>query len=118
MMLTEQVFAQATLLTGNLEGKQQELLRILCAAATAGLRSRLKEELTPEDCRTEFVTAASMIALAQLQQTIHEEELEEFRAGDLTVKHSKANVNFGSLRQQAEQLMLPFLKDGFVFRGV
>ena len=117
MMLTEQVYAQATLLTGNLEDKQRELLRILCAAATSGLKFRLKDGLTVEDCRTEFVTAASLLALAALQAT-GLEEAEEFRAGDLTVKRSKASMDFRQLQHQAEQLMLPFLKDGFVFQGV
>ena len=117
-MLTEQIFAQATLLAGNLGEKQRELLRILCAAATSGLISRLKESLTPDDCGTAFVMAASLIALAGMQETGHEAELEEFRAGDLTVKKGRADTDPDCLRYQAEQLMRPYLKDGFVFQGV
>ena len=117
MMLTEQVLAQATLLTGNLEDKQRELLRILCAAATSGLKSRLKDGLTVEDCRSEFVTAASLFALAALQAT-GQEEAEEFRAGDLTVRRSGTDTSSRCLQRQAELIIQPFLKDGFVFLGV
>ena len=50
MTLKEQVFAQAALLAGELDCRQQDLLSILCAASTSTLTARLREGLTPEDC--------------------------------------------------------------------
>ena len=49
MMLTEQIYAQASLLASPLEEKQQQLLRILCEGAAYALRARLREGMTEED---------------------------------------------------------------------
>ena len=38
MTLTEQVFAQAALLAGELDGRQTNLLRLLCGASASSLR--------------------------------------------------------------------------------
>ena len=51
MTLTEQVFAQAALLAGELDGRQTNLLRLLCGASASSLTARLREGLTPEDCK-------------------------------------------------------------------
>ena len=66
MTLTEQVFAQAALLAGELDGRQTNLLRLLCGASASSLTARLREGLTPEDCKADFIAAASLLALAQL----------------------------------------------------
>ena len=118
MMLTEQVFDQAVRLTGQLEEKQQELLRMLCAAAVSGLASRLREELTPGDCGADFITAASLLALSGLNDVVQEGALEEFRAGDLTVKCTRTETDLSGLRHHVEQIMRPYMKDAFVFQGV
>ena len=47
-----------------------------------------------------------------------DEETEEFRAGDLTVKQGSREQRQKDLRWQAEQLMLPYLRDNFLFAGV
>ena len=50
MMLGEQVFAQAAMLAGELDGRETNLLHVLCAATTSSLTARLKNGLRPEDC--------------------------------------------------------------------
>ena len=64
MMLMDQVLAQALLLAGELDDRQTELLRILCTASASSLAARLREGLTPEDCKADFIVAASLFALA------------------------------------------------------
>ena len=120
MMLIDQVYAQALLLAGDLEERQSQLLQILCTAATASLNARLRDGLTPEDCRAEFVAAASLYALASLGEAAETASVEEFQAGDLTVRQTKAGRDAASncLQRQADMMILPYLKDRFSFLGV
>ena len=116
-MMTEQVYARALLMSGDLDAHQQELLRVLCAANASAMEIRMRDALTPEDCREEFVTAAALCALADMGGF---DEVAEFKAGDLTVKTGWQNgeQSAESLRRQAEALMAPYLKDRFWFVGV
>ena len=120
MTLTEQVFAQAALLAGELEERQRDLLSLLCIAATSSLTSRLREGLTPEDCRADFVAAASLYALAAMNEADENMAIEEFKAGDLTVRQSGGSRDAASrcLYRQAELMIMPYLKDRFSFTGV
>ena len=120
MTLTEQVFAQAALLAGELDGRQTNLLRLLCGASASSLTARLREGLTPEDCKADFIAAASLLALAQLNGVDDDAQVEEFKAGDLTVKQGSKNRDAASqcLQRQAELMIAPYLKDGLSFRGV
>ena len=118
MTLTEQIYAQALLLAGELEEKQTQLLKVLCQGAHNALAGRLREGLAPEDCKADFVAAASLFALAALNEAGQAGTLEEFRAGDLTVKRSGMDTSSRCLQRQAELIIQPFLKDGFVFLGV
>ena len=114
MTLTEQVFAQAALLAGELDGRQTNLLRLLCGASASSLTARLR------DCKADFIAAASLLALAQLNGVDDDTQVEEFKAGDLTVKQGSKNRDAASqcLQRQAELMIAPYLKDGFSFRGV
>ena len=119
MTLKEQVFAQAALLAGDLDGRQTDLLHLLCAASTSSLTARLKEGLTPEDCKADFIAAASLFALAALNEAEDSDQVEEFKAGDLTVKQgSRADAASRCLHNQAELMISPYLKDRFAFLGV
>ena len=120
MMLKDQVFAQAALLAGQLEEKQTELLRVLCLVASSSLAARLRPGLTVEDCKAEFVAAASLYALASLNSAAEDAQVAEFKAGDLTVKKGTAGKDAASrcLLRQAEMILSPFLKDRFLFQGV
>lgn len=118
MMLTEQIFAQAALLAGPLTEQQTELLKVLVQAAASGLRNRLRDGLAEEDCKADFVAAASLYALAALNEAGRSGGLEEFRAGDLTVKRSGMDTSSRCLQRQADLIIQPFLKDSFSFVGV
>ena len=118
MTLKEQVFAQAALLAGQLEGSRLEMLDVLCTASVASLTARLRPGLTPEDCKSDFVAAASLYALAALNEVGDTDRLEEISAGDLTLRKSSADAAANCLRNQAEIMIVPYLKDRFSFRGV
>ncbi len=120
MTLTEQVFAQAALLAGELDERQTDLLSLLCAAATSSLTSRLRDGLTPNDCRADFVAAASLFALAAMNGVDDGVNIAEFKAGDLTVKQNHGSRDAASrcLQHQAELMIMPYLKDNFSFVGV
>lgn len=115
MELRELVFAQAVALAGQQEPRQEELLRLLCGAAVTGLEARLREGLSVDSCKADFVAAAALCALASLGETGG--EIREFRAGDLTVKQG-GDAASRCLRRQAELMMMPYLRDGFAFMGV
>ena len=117
MILGEQVYAQALLLAGDLDERQSQLLQVLCAAAASSLESRLRDGITPEDCKADFIAAASLYALASLGSVEETVNVEEFKAGDLTIRQSKSGRDAASncLQRQAEMIILPYLKDRFSF---
>ncbi len=117
MTLSEQVFAQTQLLTGELDQQQTELLRLLCGITTASLTQRLKDGLSPGDCRADFVAAASLFALSALNGSQDSGNLEEFKAGDLSIKKGGGTKDAASrcLERQAELIISPYLKDRFAF---
>ena len=120
MTVNEQVYAQALLLAGELEEQRSQLLQMLCNAATASLEVRLRDGISVEDCKADFVAAASLYALASLGSVEESALVEEFRAGDLTVRQNRQNRDAASncLRRQADLLILPYLRDRFSFQGV
>ena len=118
MTLTQQVYSQAVLVSG-IDAKQQEmLLTVLCQSAVSGLRNQLRSGITPEDCKADFVAAASLFALAALESALEGSVGEEFRAGDLTVKRSGGSAASNCLFNQAELVIAPYLEDRFAFLGV
>ena len=71
--------------------------------------------IDPQDCKADFVAAASLYALAALSEM---DELQEIKAGDLTLRHGSADSAACCLRYQAEVVIKPYLKDRFSFAGV
>ena len=118
MTLTEQIFAQALLLAGELEQKQMDLLQVLCQGANRSLARRLRDGLTPEDCKADFVTAASLFALSALSVADEKSAVEMFQAGDLSIRRRESDAASNCLRNQAELMIAPYLKDYFSFVGV
>ena len=118
MTLAEQVFAQALLLAGELDEKQEALLTLLCRGAATSLTARLRDGLTPEDCKADFIAAASLYALAAMSGSSDMDRLEQITAGDLTLKRSGSDAAANCLRYQAELMIAPYLKDRFSFKGV
>ena len=118
MTLTEQIVAQACLMAGKLDDRDRELLQLLCQSAASALASRLRNGLTPEDCRADFIAAASLFALAAMSQVSGETALEEVKLGDVTLKRKDADTASRCLHSQATLIIAPYLQDRFCFQGV
>ena len=117
-MITDLVFAQAALLAGQLEEKQMHLLKVLCQTSASSLQRRLRDGITVEDCRADFVAAASLLALAAMGSVGDSQRLEQITAGDFTLRKTGNDAASNCLRAQAELMMTPYLQDQFSFRGV
>jgi hypothetical protein len=115
MNLTEQVFAQCCLLADALDEKEQQLLRVLSRAAVTHLTARLRDGLTPEDLKADFIAAASLFALASLSSAA---QVGEMKLGDVTIKRSGTDTASQCLHNQAALIMAPYVKDSFYFLGV
>lgn len=118
MNLTEQVYAQAFLLSGALDSREQELLRCLCETTVSALKIRLRPGLTPEDCRADFVAAASLFALSALSAASEEKDPDEMKIGDVTLKRGNRDTASKCLHSQGTLIIGPYLADRFCFRGV
>jgi hypothetical protein len=118
MTLTEQIFAHALVLAGELEPRQEALLKVLCRSAENALSMRLRQGLTPEDCKADFISAAGLYALSAMSGMDEMDRLEQITAGDITLKRAGGDVASNCLRYQAELMIAPYLANGFTFRGV
>lgn len=118
MTLTEQIFAHALVLAGELEPRQEALLKLLCRSAENALSMRLRQGLSPEDCKADFISAAGLYALSAMSGTDEMDRLEQITAGDITLKRAGGDVASNCLRYQAELMIAPYLASGFTFRGV
>ena len=118
MMLTEQVFAQACLLAGELNRREQEMLHVLCQGAAASLAARLRPGLLPEDCRADFIAAASLFALSSMSAVKEDAAFGEMKLGDVTLKRQGTDAASRCLYNQAELIIAPYLLDRFSFQGV
>ena len=118
MTLTEQIYAHALMMIRDCEEDQEALLRVLCRAAEVSLRAKLRDGITPEDCRADFIAAASLYARAAMSEMDEAGQLEQFTTGDLTLRRSSCDAAACCLRYQAEMMMAPYVKDRFAFRGV
>lgn len=118
MTLSEQIYAQALVLTQDSQHADLPLLEVLCRCAENSLRQNLREGLTPEDCKADFIAAASLYALAALSEMDEISQLQEIKAGDLTMRRGSTDSAACCLRYQAEIMIKPYLKDRFSFAGV
>ncbi len=118
MSLTEQVLHNARAMAQELAEENQALLEGVCAGAVSSLKNKLKEGVAPEDCLEAFVPAAAMLAVADMSQVGDMAAVEQLSAGDLTLRKAENNAAADCLRRQAQALMQPYLKTGFVFMGV
>lgn len=118
MTLTEQTCAQAALLAGELQPGQEKILPLLCRSAVNALTARLRLGLTPEDCKADFIAAASLFALAALGSVEDMAQVEQMRIGDVTLQSRSRDAASNCLKNQAELMILPYLKDRFSFWGV
>lgn len=118
MTLTEQVYAQTVLLSGTIDSGQESLLRLFCQSAVIGMGQRLREGLTPEDCKADFIAAGALYALAALSETDSAANMERVQFGDVTLIPGGVSAASRCLRRQADMIISPYCRDTFVFRGV
>lgn len=118
MTLAEQVYANAVLISGVDVKEQALLLEVLCQSAVSSLTQQLMDGITPDTCKADFIAAASLYALAALQEADPMTRVQEIKIGDVTVKQGGITSSSTSLRHQAEMMMSPFVKDRFTFRSV
>lgn len=118
MNLTEQIYAQALVLIQDSTDVNLALLNVLCRSAENSLRQKIREGITPEDCKADFVAAASLFALAALSEVDEVAQMEQIQTGDLTLRRGSTDSAACCLRYQAEVMMAPYLKDKFAFVGV
>ena len=118
MSLTEQIQAQALVLTQDSTDVNLPMLEVFCRSAENSLRQKLREGITPEDCKADFIAAASLLALAALSETDELAQVEQISAADMTLRRGSPDSAACCLRYQAELIMKPYLQDKFVFMGV
>lgn len=118
MSLTEQIQAQALVLTQDSTDVNLPMLEVFCRSAENSLRQKLRDGITPEDCKADFIAAASLLALAALSETDDLAQVEQISAADMTLRRGSPDSAACCLRYQAELIMKPYLQDKFVFMGV
>ena len=55
MSLAEQIYAQALVLTQDSTQMNLPMLEVLCRSAENTLQRKLREGITPEDCKADFI---------------------------------------------------------------
>ena len=118
MTAADQVFDQAMLLSGGIDSGQEQMLKVLCRGATGSLAARLREGLTPEDCLADFIASAALYALAALSEVGEQAPMDYIRAGDVTLRPRTRDAAANCLRNQAELMIAPYLRDRFSFLRV
>lgn len=118
MTLNEQVYAQAVMLAGTVEEDRQPLLQMFVQSAVNGLQGRLREGLTVDDCRADFLAAGALYALAALAETDQITNMERVQFADVTLVSGGASAACRCLRRQADIIIGPYCRDRFDFRGV
>ena len=118
MSLVEQIYAQALVLTQDSTDMNLPLLEVFCRSAETALRGKLRDGITPEDCKADFIAAASLLALAALSEADETAQMDQISAGDITFRRGSTDSAACCLRYQAEVVMTPYLKDNFTFMGV
>lgn len=117
MTLQEQAYAQAVILAGELTQQQTKILNVLCETSFRIMQARLREGLTPDDCKADMVAAVSLMALAELG-SVEADTVEQIAAGDFTIRKRSGDAASNCLRAQAELMIAPYLQDHFTFQGV
>ena len=117
----EQILCLASAITQPSEA-EKSLLEALCTAAEAELKQRLREGVGPEECQETFACAAALLAAAGLLPCRSSGDVEQFTAGDVSVKTGSSNQvceASAAMRRQAASMMAAYCgDDAFAFRGV
>ena len=90
--------------------------------AAQGFWAAVKEErnLRFHLCAGAYVLAASLYALAGFYGADASQNIQQLKAGDLTIYQDgvKQDARVRNLQNQAWEILRPFLSDGFSFAGV
>ncbi len=118
-MYQDEIYAAAAGLTGY----ESDTLYDFCLVAETELENRLKTGVTKESCSGVFIQAAAVLAVSYLNVLENGSgDIESYSAGEVSVRRKStaaAREMYKALREQAETMMAPFLKDdGFFFREV
>ena len=116
------MLAAAVLFVGEpLRAEEQRVLEGFCSEALAQWSRRLKDTVTPEDCRTALIPACAMTALAGFL-TVREGAAApvSFTAGEVSLRQeTDGHLRLQRLLDAAARLMAPYVIDeGFQFQGV
>lgn len=113
--MLEDIYSAARDICGTDEGNG--LVERLCLAAYSEFSRRLKDGITPEDCKESFVTACALFASAMYLDTVSAGE-GSYTAGQVSVS-APGGDGTKALKAQAESMLAPYIADdGFEFIGV
>ncbi len=116
MTISSDIFALACTYV-QADEEDRETLRRLCAAVEANLKTKLRRDVTPEDCVDCFTTAAALLAAADFAAAYGDLGVESFSAGGVSVSRRDAATT-ERYRHQAALLLAPWCQDAFCFLGV
>ena len=120
-MMHDTILSLATAITSPAD-QELPLLESLCACAEAQIAGRLSDGTAPEDCAEAFTCAAALYAAAGLFSCRSSGGVEQFTAGEVSIRTAAAGSRGAELRALAERLMAPYSDSGgggaFAFREV
>lgn len=111
------VMDQVVRIAGANDPRQEVFLQLLCQAVVSELTEKLRADLKPEDCRAQFLTAASLYVLAAWAETDDNMNLQHIQVGDLMVKPGSRGSAARCMREHAARLLRPYCADNFSFGG-
>ena len=99
--------------------QERPLLESLCACAETQIARRLSSGITPADCADAFTCAAALTAAGGLLACRGGGDVEQFTAGEVSLRLSESGGGAAALQRQAQALMAPYCRDdAFAFREV
>lgn len=120
-MTVEEILDTALCFAGrSLTEGEETALSSLCQEAARLWESRLREDVTPEDCAASFRLACAWTALGSFTAAMQSGAPSAFSVGDLSVSQgADTDAAAKSLLAQAETLMRPYTTDSaFAFLEV
>ena len=117
--MREEIYAIAAAIASP-SAEEADILELLCDAAEAELAASLRPGIAAADCRAAFLCAAGYLAAAGLLAG-RGGAVEQFTAGEVSIRTGSAGHRGEELRTLAERLMAPYSDggaDAFAFRGV
>lgn len=119
--MTERIFELARNMLG-IKDRECPLLETFCHVAELSWKLRIRDDIAFDSYEDVFCCAAALSAAADYVAGNSEEEISAFSVGELSVHlqgGKEKNTTAKTLREMAERLMVPYVKDSlFCFKGV